>query len=87
MGIAQHDLHAFLSAQFLLIGTLHAQFADIVAGLIILVVFNIRRRHLCHVAQHVGGIGVYILPQTAALHIETRETVHLLLEDAEVRLR
>ena len=84
VGIAQQDLNALLAAKLLLVAALHAALADVVAGLVVVVVLDVSWRHLGHVAQDVGGIRILILPDAAALDVEARETVHLLLEHGEL---
>ena len=49
MGIAQENLDTFLAAQLFLIAALNAELADIVARLIVVVIFNVGRRHLGHI--------------------------------------
>ena len=87
VGIAQENLHPLLATQLLLVEALHTQLAYIVAGLVVVVRLDVGRRHLGHVAQHVGRIGILILADAAPLHVEARETVHLLLEDGELLVR
>ena len=84
VGIAQQNLDTFHTTQLLLVRALDTQLADIVAGLVVVVLLDIGRRHLSHIAQHVGTHVVGVLAHAALLHIEAWETEHLLLEDAEV---
>ena len=85
-GISKQDVLAFHAPQFLFVITLYAELADIVARLIIIVFFNIRLRHLRHVAQHMGGIGIFVLADAALLDIETWEAEHFLLKHTELRV-
>ena len=87
MGVAQQYLYTLLAAQLLFIRTLNALLTDIVACLVVIVFLNITGRHLSHITQEVGCIGIDILSKGAVLHIETRETEHLFLEDTEVLFR
>jgi hypothetical protein len=84
VGIAQQYLHAFLAAQVLLVIAFYTEFTDIVARLIIVVFFDIRGGYFGYVAQHMSGIGVFVLADAAFLNIETGETVHLLLQHTEI---
>ena len=84
VGIAEQHLHAFLATQLLLVEALHAQLADIVARLVVLVGLHVGRAHLGHVAQHMGGIGVFVAAHAAALHIEAGEAEGFFLEEAEI---
>ena len=87
VGVAQQNLHTLLAPELFLVRTLYAKLADIVARLIVVVFLNIGRRHLSHVAQHMGCVGIYVLADAAMLDIESRETVHLFPEDAELLFR
>ena len=82
--VAQQYLHALLATQFLLIVFLDTELAYVVAGLVVVVVFNVRRRHLSHVAEDVCSVRCLILAYAALLHIETGESEHLLLKVAEL---
>ena len=84
MSIAQEDLNALLTAKLLLVATLNTQLTDIIAGLIVFVVFDIGRRHLTHITKDMGGVGIFILADGAFLHIETRKAEHLLIEDTVI---
>ena len=84
VGVAQQNLHALLAAQLALVAALDAALADVVAGLVVVVVLDVGGRHLGHVAQDVGGVGVLVLPDAAPLDVEAREAVHLLLEHGEL---
>ena len=84
MSIAQQNLDAFLATQLLLIATLYTQLADIVARLVVVILLDVGRRHLSHVAQHVGGKGILVLSYAAPLDIEAGEAEHLFLEHREV---
>ena len=75
MGITKQDLNAFLPAQILLIGTLNARLADIIARLIIVVQLYIALRGLSHIAQDMGRDGTLILSHAATLHVEARKTI------------
>ena len=87
MGIAQQYLYTLFAAQLLLVGTLNALLAYVVAWLVVIVLINVGGRHLGHVAQDVGSIGIGVLADATPLDVETREAEHLLLEDAEVLVR
>ena len=78
--VAQQYLHAFLAAQLLLVAALHAQFADVVAGPVIVVGLDVLGVHLAHVAQDVGGYGAGVLAYAAFLYVEAREEEYLFLE-------
>ena len=84
VGIAQQNLDTLLTTQRLLIGTLDAQFADIVAGLVIVVFLDIGRRSLSHIAQQMGCHVIGVLTDSTLLHVEAGEAEHLLLEHAEI---
>ena len=85
--VAQQYLYSLLAPKFFLVRFLHSRLAYVVASLIVVVLLDICLRHLCHVAQHVCGIGVFILSDPALLHIKAGEAEYLLLEDTEVLVR
>ena len=84
MRITEQNLDALLTTQFLFIPTLHARLPDIVTRLVVVVLLDIRRRGLSHVAQHMSRHGILILSHATLLHIETRKAEHLLLKDTKV---
>ena len=84
VSIAQQKLDTFLSTQFFLIRAFYTQFADIIAWLIIVVILNIRLRHLCHIAQHMSSIAILILSDSASLDIKTWKTEKFLLKSTEL---
>ena len=55
----------------LLIKLLDTQFSDIVASLIVVIIFNIALRNLTHITQHMGSIRVGIFSDGTFLDIET----------------
>ena len=85
--VAQQNLDAFLSAQLLLVRPLHAEFSDVVAGLIVVVFLDVGRRNLRHIAEHMGGVGIFIFAKGAFLDVKARETEHFLLKNAEFLVR
>ena len=87
MGIAQQDLHALLATQLLLVAALHTKLADVVAGLVVVVLLNIGRRHLGDITKDVGCQRILVLADGALLDIEARKTEHLFLEYREVLVR
>ena len=87
MSISKQNLHTFLSPKLFLIRPLHTEFADIIAGLIVIIVFDIACRYFRHIPQHVGGVWILILPDAPALDIETGKTENLLLKNAELLVR
>ena len=87
MGVTQQNLHAFLTTQLFLVATLHPQLTNIVARLVVVILFDVGRRHLSDITQHMSGKGVAVLADTATLDIKARKAEHLLLEDAKVCLR
>ena len=86
-GVAQQNLNTFLTAQLLFVITLDAKFSDEVARLIVVVFLDVGRRNFRYIAEHVGGIGVFIFANRAFLDIKTRKTEHFLLENAEFLVR
>ena len=84
MGITEENLDTLLASKLFLVIALDAEFPDIVARLIVVVLLDIVWRHLCHITQHVGCHVILVLSHAAPLYIEAREPVHLLLEDTEV---
>ena len=84
VSISQHNLHTLLTTQLLLIKLLYTQFSDIVASLIVVIVFNIALRNLTHITQHMGCIRIGIFSDGTFLDIETGESEHLLLEHTEI---
>ncbi len=87
VGVAQKYLHALFSTKLFFIATFYAQFADVIARLIIVGVLHIAFRDLGHVAQNVCGVGVLVLSDASFLNVETRETEYLFLENAELFIR
>ena len=59
--VAQKNLHALCSAQFLLVIFLYAEFSDIVAALIVRVFLYVSLRNLAYVAKHMRAHSVGIL--------------------------
>ena len=84
MGIAKQYLDTLHATKLFLVRFLQSQLADVVAWLVVVIVLYVALRYLAHIAQYVGGIRIGILSHTSLLHIEARETEHLLLEHAEV---
>ena len=84
MRIAQQNLHTLLATQLLLVATFYTQLSDIVARLVIVVLLDIGWRHLCHITQHMGSKGEFVLADRATLDIKAWETEHLLLKYGEV---
>ena len=84
MSIAQQYLYTLLSTQLLLVRALNTELSDVVARLVVVVLLDISWRDLSHIAKHVGTHIIGILAHTTLLYVETGETVHLLLEHAEV---
>ena len=41
VGVTQQNLHAFLAAQLALVAALHAQLADVVAGLVVVILLDV----------------------------------------------
>ena len=82
--VAQQNLHAFHAAKVFLIIFFDAQLADVVAGLVVVVLLNVGFRHLAHVAQHMGGKGILVLPDASFLDVESGKAEELLLENAEI---
>ena len=87
MGISEQNLDTLHATKLFLVLALHTQFPDIVARLIVVVLLNIGRRNLSHIAQHMGSHRRLILSDTALLYIKAGETEHLLLEDAKIFVR
>ena len=83
-GVAQQYLYTLLSAQLLLIVFLHTELAYVVAGLIIVVLLNVGRRHFGYIAEDVRTTRCLILAYAAVLDIESRKPEHLLLKVAEL---
>ena len=83
-GIAQQYLNSLLSAQLLFVIFLHTELANEVAGLIIVVLLNVGRRHFGNVAEYMCTTRRLILAYAAALNIKSGESEHLLLEVAEL---
>ena len=82
-GVAQQNLHAFLSSQLLFVILFHTEFAYIVARLVVVVVLNVAWRHFGDIAEHMRRIRVLVLPYASPLDIEARKAEYLLLEYAE----
>ena len=83
-GIPEQNLHAFLSPQGRLVGTLNAELADVVAATVVMVGLDVLRTYLADVAKQVGGIRVAVLSDASLLYVETGEAEELLLEAAEL---
>ena len=84
MGVAQQYLHSLLATELLFVFPFHTKFSDIVSRLIVFVFLYVGRRHLCHITQHMCCHGILVLTYASALDIDTRESEHLLVENAEV---
>ena len=82
-GVAQQNLHAFLSSQLLFVILFYTEFAYIVARLVVVVVLNVAWRHFGDIAEHMRRIRVLVLPYASPLDIEARKAEYLLLEYAE----
>lgn len=85
--IAQQYLHALLAAQLFLVRLLHAEFADVVARLVVAVFLNVVGRNLRNVAEYVRTYRRLILAYAALLHVEAREAENLLMKVAELLRR
>ena len=85
-GIAQQNLYALLAAQLLLVVSLYAKFAYVVARLIIVVILYVVLRHLGDISKHMGGIRILVLPDGTFLDIEAGETEQLLLKHGKLLL-
>ena len=83
MGISKQYLDALFATQLLLIISLHSEFSDEIAELIVVVILDITCRNLCYVSQYMGCIRILILPDGASLYVEAWESEHFLTEDGE----
>ena len=86
MSITKQNLHTFLAPELFLVRTLHAKLANIVTWLIIVILFYICRRYLCHITKYMGSVRINVLTDASALDIKAGKTVHLFLKDAELFL-
>ena len=82
--VPEQDFLTLGTTKFRLIAALHAQLADIVTALVVLVSLQVIRVHLTHIAQDMGSIGMTVLTDASFLDIEAREPEQLLLKTAEL---
>ena len=82
--ITKFNFDTLLSPELFLIVFLHAEFTDIVAWLIVAVIFYIALRNFSHISEYMGSIGTGVFTYASLLHIETWETEHFFLEHTEV---
>ncbi len=87
--VAEHDAHALLPAQLFLVGALYAEFANVVAGGVVVggVLQEFFFADFAHIAEQVGGDAAGILPGGAFLHAEPLETEKLFAEQGELLSR
>ena len=87
VGIAQKNLHTLFATKLLLVTTFYTQLASVIARLIVVGVLHIALRNLGHITQNVSSVWILVLSDASFLHIETRKTENLLLENAELLIR
>ena len=85
--ITEQNLHTLYASKFLFVMLLNTQLSDVVARLVVVIFLDVAFRNLAHIAQYMGGIRIGIFSHASLLHIEARESEHLLLEYAEVLVR
>ena len=84
--IHQHHFLALHATKFLLISLFNAADADVVAHLIVAVLFQLVLTDFTDVSKNMGSDGFRISAQGAGLHVKTGELVQLFLQIAIILL-